>query len=131
MTFRRRLSSKQREQLYESEAAKARDEEQGDFPICRLCGVAVLPGQKWNENHEGHKPLWLGGKVDGISHARCNRDNARLYAVPLWAKSERVRKRFLDITRSRSPMPGGREDRIKKKINREVVLRSPSAKQEL
>lgn len=123
MTFPRRLTSKQREQLYESEAEKAREAGLGEYPICALCLRPINPGQQWNANHEGHKPRWLGGEIDGISHKRCNALNARTYATPLFAKSERIRKRHLDFTRSRSPMPGGRDDRIKKTLSGKVVPR--------
>jgi hypothetical protein len=123
MTFRRRLTTKQRKALYDSEVEKARAADRGDYPICRLCDLPIMPGSFWNENHEGHKPLWLGGKVDGISHARCNRINNQTYATPLFAKSERVIKKHLDITRSRSPVPGGRDDTIKRTMSGQVVPR--------
>jgi hypothetical protein len=64
---RHRLTGKQREALYASEAEKAREAGNGDFPICALCHFPILPGREWNENHQGHKPRWLGGTVDGIS----------------------------------------------------------------
>ncbi len=127
MSFPHSLTSKQREQLYESEAEVASAAGRGEFPICRLCDLAILPGQSWDTNHEGHKPKWLGGKIDGISHRRCNALNARAYATPLYAKSERIRKRHLDFTRSRSPMPGGRDDSIKKTMSGKVVSRSDGA----
>src|SRR5438045_4179199 len=122
--MRHRLTTKQREKLYESEAEKAREAGRGEFPICRLCDLPIIGGSLWDENHEGHKPKWLGGKVDGISHRRCNRINNQTYATPLFAKSERIRKRFMDFTRSRSPMPGGRDDSIKKTMNGKVVDRA-------
>lgn len=123
--IRRRLTSKQREDLYLREADKARESGRGEFPICKLCDQPIIGGSLWDENHEGHKPAWLGGKVDGISHRRCNRINNNEYATPLYAKAERVRKRFLDITRSRMPLPGGRDDRLRKKVSGQVVERHP------
>lgn len=124
MTFRRRLSSKQREALYQQEAAKAREEGRGEYPICRLCDMPITAGQLWDTNHEGHKPRWLGGQIDGISHRRCNALNAHTYATPLYAKSQRVRKKHLDFTRSATPLPGGRDDQIRKTMSGKVVLRS-------
>lgn len=122
--IRRRLTTKQREALWQSERDKTRAAGLGDFPICALCSFPILPGRQWDENHQGHKPRWLGGIVDGISHRRCNNLNAATYATPLFAKSERVRKGFLDLKRSRSPLPGGRDDSRKKTMRGEVVLRS-------
>lgn len=121
--MRRRLSSREREALYASEAGKARDAERGDFPICRLCDHPIVAGSLWDENHQGHKPAWLGGVTDGISHRRCNRLHNNHHDTPLFAKSERVRKRYLDFTRSRTPMSGGRDDRLKRKVNGDVVER--------
>lgn len=126
--IRRRLSTKQREQLYESEAQKARETGLGEYPICKLCPLPILPGQLWDENHEAHKPRWLGGKVDGISHRRCNRLHNNNHDTPLFAYNERVRKRFMDFTRSPTPVPGGRDDDLKRKMNGKTVLRSTGQK---
>jgi hypothetical protein len=123
MTFRRRLSSKQREQLYQAEAEKAREAGRGEFPICRLCNMPIIAGSLWDANHEANKPHWLGGEIDGISHKRCNRLHNNQVDTPLFAKSERVRKKHLDFTRSRSPMRGGRNDTIRKTMRGEVVPR--------
>jgi hypothetical protein len=123
--LRRRLTTKQREELYASEVQKAQSAGRGDFPICRLCDRPIVAGSLWDENHQGHKPAWLGGVTDGISHRRCNRINNNEYATPLFAKSERVRKGWLDLRRSRTPLPGGRDDRLKKKIDGRVVERAP------
>lgn len=123
MTLRKRLSTKQREDLYRAEVAKSRAAGFGDFPICALCGQAIFPGSKWHVNHEAHKPHWLGGQIDGVSHQRCNAINAAHYAGPLFAKSERIRKKHLDLIRARMPLPGGRDDQIKKTVRGEVVDR--------
>lgn len=123
MTRRRRLNASQREELWQAQAAKARASNRGDHPICKLCDFAILPGSEWHENHEGHKPYWLGGKVDGISHAKCNRRHNNTHDTPLFARNERVRKRFMDFRTISNPLPGGRDDRLKKKMNGRVVER--------
>lgn len=122
--IRRRLSAKGREELWKAEAVKARAAGRGDYPICKLCDLPIIPGSQWHENHEAHKPRWLGGEVDGISHARCNRQHNNRHDTPLFAKNERIRKRHLDFTRSDTPLPGGRDDDLKRKINGKTVLRS-------
>lgn len=122
--IRRRLSTKQREALYESEAGKAREAGRGEFPICNLCDMPITRGREWDESHDPTKPRWLGGQVTGIAHRRCNRLHNNSHDTPLYAKSERVRKRFMDFTRSQSPLPGGRDDDLMRKINGETVLRS-------
>lgn len=123
MTLRRRLSAKGREELWKAEAIKARAAGRGDNPICRLCEFPILPGREWDESHEKHKPHWMGGIVDGIAHRKCNRRHNHEHDTPLFAKNERIRKRHLDFTRSDNPLPGGREDRFKKKVNGRVVER--------
>lgn len=120
---RKRLSSKQREDLYRLEVAKSRAAGLGDFPVCALCGFPILPGRKWHESHQAHKPAWLGGAPDGIAHQKCNELHNHRHDTPLWAKSERIRKNHLDIPRSRTPLPGGRDDQIKKTMGGEVVDR--------
>jgi hypothetical protein len=123
MTFPRRTSGKQREELWKAEAAKAVAAGRGEYPICKLCDLPIKPGSLWHENHEAHKPRWLGGVVDGISHGKCNRVWNNTHDTPLYAKNERIRKRHLDFTRSDNPLPGGREDRLKKKIDGRIVDR--------
>lgn len=123
MTFPR-SRTKQREALYASECHKALASGRGEHPICKLCDLPITPGSLWDINHEAHKPKWLGGVVDGISHRRCNRIHNHTIDTPLYAKSERQRKRHLDLPRSANPVPGGREDRLKKCMNGDVVERT-------
>lgn len=124
MTFRRRLTTRQREQLYESEAEKAREAGRGDYPLCNICSFPILRGREWDQSHDPTKGRWLGGLVTGIAHRKCNRNHGAQIENPKFAKSERIRKRHMDFTRSRSPMQGGRDDTIKKTFRGEVVLRS-------
>lgn len=121
--MRHRLTSTQREQLYKREADKARDAGRGDYPICNICDLPIIPGSLWDASHQKHKPHWLGGDIEGCAHARCNRSWNNQHDTPLFAKSERVRKRHLDITRSSTPLPGGRDDRIKKTMSGKVIDR--------
>lgn len=115
--------TRQREALYADECHKALAAGRGEHPICRLCDLPITPGSPWDINHEAHKPKWLGGAVDGISHKRCNRLHNNQVDTPLFAKNERTRRKHLDLSRSATPLPGGRDDRIKKKMNGDVVVR--------
>lgn len=120
----RRLSTRQREKLYESEAQKAREADRGKHPICNICGYQILPGRSWDESHDPSKPKWLGGLVTGIAHRKCNQLHNNRVDTPLYAKSERQRTKFLDLKRSRSPVPGGRYDSIKRTMSGRVVDRA-------
>lgn len=123
--IRRRLTSKQREALYNSEAEKAREAGRGEFPICNICDTAIIGGSLWDESHDRHAPHWLtGASAEACAHRRCNRIHGQRHDVSLYAKSERTLKKFLDLKRSRTPMAGGRDDSIRKKMNGEVVLRA-------
>lgn len=121
---RKRLTSAQREELYLAEKQKAVAAGLGEFPICKLCGIAVLPGQFWHENHNKHLPHAIGGEPDGLSHARCNRRWNNLHDTPLVAKLKRIVRKRLDIHRPRQPLAGGNGDRLKKKMDGTVVLRT-------
>lgn len=123
MTFRR-LSSSAREKLYDAEAEKARDAGLGDLPICVHCGFAVDgTHQRWDAAHDPDKPRWLGGDVVGIAHARCNRKHNNDHDTPLYWRNRRIRQARIGAKRSLNPLPGGRDDRIRKKVNGEVVRR--------
>ncbi len=123
MTFAR-LSSTKREQLYDAEALKAREAGKGDLPICNICGLPIdAPRQRWDVSHDPMKPRWMDGAITGIAHSRCNRKHNNEHDTPLYAKWRRLRRREIGATRSLNPLPGGRDDRIKKKISGEVVPR--------
>lgn len=125
MTFRKRLSSKQREELYDAEAAKAQAAERGDLPICNICDLPVNGAtQAWDESHQKHKPRWLGGSVEGISHRRCNRDWNNRHDTPLYAKSNRQRQKNIGARVPQQIIPGGIGDKFKKRMDGTVVLRS-------
>lgn len=126
--FRRRLSPKQRKALYESERDKAIEAGRGEFPICALCDLPILPGRLWHESHNRHLPHALGGGVDGIAHGRCNLRHAREHDVPLIAKSKRIREKFLDQRRTMNPLAGGRDDRLKRTMSGKTVLRATGEK---
>lgn len=123
MTFRRRLSPKQRKALYESERDKAIEAGRGTFPICNLCTLSIIGGQRWHQSHNPYLPRALGGFVDGIAHERCNLRHAHTHDVPLIAKSKRIREKFLDQRRTQTPLPGGRDDRLKRTMKGKTVLR--------
>lgn len=118
---RHRLTSAQREALWDSEAAKAAASGRGQFPICRLCDLPVFPGQLWHDNHDRYLPHAIGGERDGISHQRCNLDHAHRVDVPLIAKVKRIRQKHIGAQlRPARLIPGSRGSGIRKRINGEV-----------
>lgn len=121
---RRRLSGKQRELLYEREAAKAEAAGRGGDPICNICQMPIRQGDAWDESHVPHKPRALGGTETGVGHRRCNRDHGAKVVTPLVAAIKRKRKKFLDIWRSSHPMPGGKDSDRYRKVDGTVVMRA-------
>lgn len=119
-----RLSARAREQLYDAEALKASESGRGDLPICNICNRPIDGvRQRWDVSHDPSKPRWLGGAITGIAHTHCNREHNNHHDTPLFHKSNRQRQKNIGAFRSRVPLPGGRDDRLKKKIDGAVVLR--------
>lgn len=118
----RRLTTRQRRILYE-DAVKAARESGREHPACNLCPHPILPGQLWEDSHLP-VPAALGGTARGIAHKRCNRIHGATVVVPMVAKVKRTSDKFLDIKRSRNPLPGGRDDPRKRTMGGAVVDRA-------
>lgn len=121
---RHRLTNKQREELYDGEAAKAVAAGLGPYPICNLCVLPITPGQKWHDNHDKYLPHALGGQRDGISHKRCNERHNNEHDTPLVAKVKRTRQKFIGAWRTSRPMVGSRASGIKLAMNGAVLNRA-------
>ena len=117
------LSTRAREQLYNAEVKKAREAKRGEFPICRLCDLPITPGQRWHINHQAENPRWLGGPIDGLSHARCNLKHAHTIDNPKFHKNNRLRQKHIGAHRSAQPMRFGRDSSIKLRMNGTPVYR--------
>lgn len=120
---RRRLSSAQREALYDRCCGNA------PFPICNIPGCArpVKPGEAWVESHFP-VPHALGGTETGVAHDLCNRIYAANVEVPVIAKAKRVRRKHIGAHVAQHPLPCGRNSRQKKTIDGRVVARQPRGK---
>lgn len=117
---RRRLSSAQREALYD------RCCEGAEFPTCNIpgCGLPVKPTEAWVESHFP-VPHALGGTETGIAHERCNKFYAEQVEVPAVAKAKRTRRKFIGAHVARHPLPCGRNSRFKKTMDGRVIRREP------
>jgi hypothetical protein len=122
---RKRLTSAQREELWDSEVAKTLASGRGQFPICNICGNGIFPGQEWHVSHNKHLPHAIGGDVDGISHARCNLDHNHAIDTPLVAKVKRQRQKHIGAFQRSvfNRLPCGRDSQWRKKLTGEVVPR--------
>lgn len=121
------LTARQRQQLYDREVGKAIADGRGDLPICNLCDEPVRLGSDWHESHVG-APKANGGTQTGIAHDRCNLEHAWRFVIPQIAKADRQRWAHTGAKlKSRRPLPGGKFDAIKKKMDGTVVDRRTGA----
>lgn len=92
---------------------------------CHLCNMKVVPGEDWDVSHD--IPLEAGGKDDEtnwfVAHRKCHRVHTSTVDMPLIAKVKRVHQRHIGAKQSRSPMPGGRNSKWKKRMDGSVVRR--------
>ena len=93
--------------------------------ICEACKVHKL--SEGDVYYEHIIPDALGGPPTlencGVYCKTCWSTKTRIYDHPTIAKVKRIEMRHLGAKRSRNPLPGGRNDKWKKKISGEVVPR--------
>ena len=92
--------------------------------LCENCSRRLSPGDIYFEHRV---PCELGGAAT-LENAlvfckSCWSLKTRIYDHPTIAKAKRIEMRHLGAKRSRNPLPGGRNDKLKKKITGRVVLR--------
>ena len=92
---------------------------------CHLCNMKVVPGEDWDVSHD--IPLEAGGKDDEsnwfVAHRKCHRVHTSTVDMPLIAKVKRVHQRHIGAKQSKSPLPGGRNSKWKKRLDGSVVRR--------
>lgn len=119
LTYRRkRLSNTARQELY--------DRCRGDqpYPACNICDLLIQPGQDWDESHDPEGPAHVfGGTETGVAHSRCNRLHGAQVVRPQVAKCDRVEQKFTGAYRPRTPMRGGRFDKVSKSMAGGVKVR--------
>lgn len=116
---RKRLTKKQRAFIFER-----------DGGICCLCGIKILAGEKWIDEHV--KPLWLAmpnaeESLNDLSnrkpaHVDCAQSKTSLEASRR-AKVRRIAEK-LRGKKSKTPLPCGRDSAWKKKFGGKVVRRT-------
>lgn len=113
---RRRMTKAQRREFYRLACGE------NEYPLCNICCTFVLPGQRWVESHMPIPRAWKGTKT-GVAHRRCNDRRWREVEAPMMAKGRHQFDMARDIDVSRNPLPGGRDDPRKRKMNGAVVDR--------
>lgn len=111
---RRRLSSKQREELFHRLDGQ-----------CHICMQTIQRNERWEVSHP--IPLELGGGDDDSNrapaHYGCHKWQTSMVDIPAIAKAKRIVRREFDFSRARRPLPGGRSDNMKKCMDGTVVDR--------
>ena len=94
---------------------------------CHLCNMKVVPGEDWDVSHD--IPLEAGGKDDEtnwfVAHRKCHRVHTSTVDMPLIAKVKRIHQKHVGATKSRTPMPLGRNSKFKRKMDGTIVRREP------
>ena len=106
--------TKRRQALWDAEVARSEAANLGGYPICNLCGLPLLPIDKWDESHE--TPKAFGGTKTGIAHVSCNRRDGAANVKPRVTKAKNVRARHTGAYRPRKRFPGGRDSDVKIKV---------------
>jgi hypothetical protein len=119
MIRRARLSTKQKVALFDRHCG-----------VCHICDQPIVPGQRWQVSHV--VPLALGGKdVDSNrapAHKRpCHEWQTRVTDLPAIARAKRARARHIGAHVPRRRLPFGRDDRLKRRIDGQIVFRSTGA----
>lgn len=126
MATRWQFGTKHRDYLYSECKTAAQLAGLGNFPICNICQIEVLPIDAWDESHAPEHPKVFGGKSKAIAHRKCNRDHGAQVVVPLVAKADAVRKKFLGITGpglGKHPMQAGRRSGISRGMDGRIKPR--------
>ena len=92
--------------------------------VCHITGRKIRAGDKWDCDHV--LALCNGGEHRESNLAPAIREAHRAKTavdVKQRAKADRVRKKHLGIHKAKSPLPGGRGSKLKKKMNGQVVPR--------
>jgi 5-methylcytosine-specific restriction endonuclease McrA len=97
--------------------------------VCHMCSLKVHPGEEWDVSHE--IPLEAGGKDDDtnwyVAHRKCHRLHTAAVDAPLIAKTKRMHQRHIGAApKSKTPLPGGRNSKWKRRMDGTVVLRDKS-----
>lgn len=117
-TPRKPLTPRQRLAMWERHGGK-----------CCVCGEKIDAVRDGGFVDEHIIPLALGGSNEdsnrGPAHKACARDKTSNDLTSI-AKAKRVKARHLGIrTTSKSPLPGGRDSKWKRKMDGTVVPREP------
>lgn len=112
---RQRLTTKMRFALLKSENYR-----------CHLCRGMIYPGQGWDVSHV--VPLELGGADDETNrkpaHRNCHRAHTAAVDLPAISKAKRLEATHIGATVTLRPLPGGRMDTLKRKLNGTTVIRA-------
>lgn len=113
--MRRRISTRERVDIFQRNDGR-----------CHLCGGRIDAGQAWEVSHD--TPLQMGGADEGDNlkpaHAKCHRIHTASVDLPQIAKAKRREASFRGAKApSRNPLPFGRNSRLKRKVNGQVVPR--------
>lgn len=112
---RRRMSTSRRARIFEAAGR-----------VCHICGHRIDgTRERWDADHV--TPLEISGDDtdDNLrpAHEACHRVKTGQQDAPTIAKAKSVAGKHIGAHKSRSPLPGGRGSKLKRKIDGSVVPR--------
>lgn len=93
--------------------------------ICHLCGGRIGAGEAWEIEHVIEWALTHDDSDENVkpAHVKCHAAKTGKRAAEL-AKVNRQREKFMGFRpKSKSPIPGSKSTKWKRKMNGEIVLR--------
>ena len=94
--------------------------------ICHICGGKIHVGEAWDLEHI--IPFAMGGADDETNwqpaHSKCHKNKTAQDVADI-AKAKRREIRHIGAKKSKSPLPFGKQSRLKKKMDGTVVERNP------
>ncbi len=94
---------------------------------CQACGWRLSPGTRWEVDHIISVALGGSDRPENLQVlcAACHGSKTATADVPALSKAKRVQARHLGARRSEDIIAGSRRSGFKKKVNGQVVRRSP------
>lgn len=92
--------------------------------VCHLCGQKIQVGEAWDVEHIVALEISGDDSDDNLApaHRSCHRTKTKQDAGDI-AKCRRVHAKHVGAWESKTPLPGGKKSKWKRKINGPTVLR--------
>lgn len=93
--------------------------------VCHICECRILAGEPWEVEHVIALEISRDDSDENLrpAHVACHREKTAEDAGII-SKAKRVRAKHVGAWESKSPLPGGRKSKWKRKVSGEWVRRN-------